>query len=811
MEEREELQLGSLLHDIGKLIQRTESVTLTKEDRALESTCCPVYRERYSHTHVLYTQKFFTELWPDLFPLAEILAIFHHRPDTCTNSRLAKMVALADRLSSGERHSQDDDHAQGNPRKARLHCIFSSLHIKSAREEPSYFPLLPLDSSLADLFPEPGATLEAKESYDRLWQKMIEEFKRLDPSNKFSRLYIQVHHLLERFTMFVPSAAYRDRADISLFHHAKATAAIATCLYDLGLEESELDGLLTSLRGTGSSDDFLDREVMWLIGADLSGIQDFIYSVVSKKALKGLRGRSAYLQLLTEAVLSRLLNDFHLSCSNQIYSGGGHFYLLAPYTPGSAKILESSQKYIDQVLVRAHKGQLALCIAWEPLRYRDFLSPERQDSGSLKNDLTSEGGFSTVWNRLGAKLARKKRAKFKSLFSGGDGLGDILGPFPATGIEKACDVCGDPVAGETEQRCGLCASFEKLATLLARAESVSLEVLPTKASSSGPIKSYEDVFDALGVNVRLFRPDEYGQGAYLLNRTDFVSKDPPYLGFRFLARHTPIQAGDVITLEDLAERAAGIKKWGVVRADVDRLGHVFREGLAGSDRSISRVSMLSYLLSLYFSAHVEKLAENPAYGSKLSIVYSGGDDLFALGSWSVLKEFAENVYRDFHAFTDGRLTLSAGVCLAPGTAYPVAQAGKLAGEEELRAKEHGRDRFAVFGEAIRWQDLPELQKIEATLVRLIDEKAPRSLFSVLYGAFEAQEQAKRGEILLFPVWRLLYALRRLVERQRKLSELLMALEQLILRNLWMPEHAVVAVRIAEYLTRQGEKGENYNG
>ena len=806
MEEREQLQLGSLLHDIGKIVQRAKSVRLTREDRTLESTCCPVFNNRYSHTHVLYTQKAFSELWPDLFPLAEIIAIFHHRPDTCTNSRLAKMAALADRLSSGERHSLDKDDDPGDPRTARLHCLFSSLHLEPACEKPAYFPLLPLASNLEDHFPRAGASLEAAESYDRLWEEMAGELRRLDPASKFSSFYTRIHYLLERFALFIPSAAYKDRADISLFHHSKATAAIATCLYDLGLEEKELDGLLAALRGADAGH-LLDRQAMWLIGGDISGIQDFIYSIASAKALKGLRGRSAYLQFLAEAVLLRLLDDFHLPCSNLIYSGGGHFYLLAPRTPESEGILESCRKYVDEVLLRSHHGQLALCLAREPLRYSDFICSERQGSGTKGSIQTEPGGFSGAWARLGAKLARNKRAKFASLFQGGDGLGEVLGPFPSSGVEKICDLCGEPMSEESEaERCDLCASFENLATRLARAESMSLEVSAPKPLAT-PVGSCEEVLEAIGLRLRLFHPGEKNSDAYLLNRTDFISKQGRYLGFRFLARHTPMRSGDVVTLEGLAEEATGIKKWGVVRADVDHLGRVFRDGLAGGDQSISRVSMLSHLVSLYFSAHVESLAQRPPYDSKLSIIYSGGDDLFALGSWSVLKQFAEEVYRGFNTFTAGRLTLSAGVFLAPGQSYPVGQAGKHAGEAEHLAKGSGRNRFAIFDEAICWGELPELQKIQDALVKLMGEKAPRSLFSLLYQAFDAQQEAKSGETRLFPVWRLLYGLRRLVDRQKNLSGGIMALEQLIVKNLWLPEHAVIAVRLADYLTRQGEKGE----
>ncbi|MBM4425645.1 MAG: hypothetical protein FJ031_00255 [Chloroflexi bacterium] len=51
-------------------------------------------------------------------------------------------------------------------------------------------------------------------------------------------------------------------------------------------------------------------ELRLLIGDDISGIQKFIYTITSKKAAQTLRGRSFYLQLLTEVVMGFVLADY---------------------------------------------------------------------------------------------------------------------------------------------------------------------------------------------------------------------------------------------------------------------------------------------------------------------------------------------------------------------------------------------------------------------------------------------------------------------------------------------------------------------
>jgi CRISPR-associated protein Csm1 len=66
-----------------------------------------------------------------------------------------------------------------------------------------------------------------------------------------------------------------------------------------------------------------------LIAGDLSGIQKFIYTISSDGALKSLRARSFYLELVTEEIVQQLLEELELPRTNIIYAGGGNLYLLA--------------------------------------------------------------------------------------------------------------------------------------------------------------------------------------------------------------------------------------------------------------------------------------------------------------------------------------------------------------------------------------------------------------------------------------------------------------------------------------------------
>jgi len=94
------------------------------------------------------------------------------------------------------------------------------------------------------------------------------------------------------------------------------TAAIAACLVAEGYSDDELRQLRSGCVEIRQKPRFL------LLKGDISGMQDFIYTVTSKGAAKGLRGRSVYLQLLTEVIANWILRRLILPFVNLLYQGG---------------------------------------------------------------------------------------------------------------------------------------------------------------------------------------------------------------------------------------------------------------------------------------------------------------------------------------------------------------------------------------------------------------------------------------------------------------------------------------------------------
>jgi len=554
----------------------------------------------------------------------------------------------------------------------------------------------------------------------------------------------------------------------------------------------------------GRTINLADAPVAAVIGCDFSGIQSFIYSVTSELALKGLRGRSMYLQLLSETLVKALLKTFRGTTANVIMNAGGNALLLMPYSSAFAAQMQTVKQSIEAAFLPAHRGKLTFSLAYEVVTTADLFGHR----------------FADVHARVKRKLAVEKRKKFSSLLSRPQSAKDVFGPFDSGGDRKLCQVCSAELSPQEQReaeaedihQCRMCKSFVQLAYDITHAQAIVYRTAPGLfASLPGQITGYEQILEAIGAHLDLHAK----AAGYRLNDTAFLTGEKHMSGFRFLPNHAPmLSERNPKKLEDLAECAQGVKAWGVVRMDVDHLGAIVGKSMV-EGHTIETLSALSEMINLFFTAHVYTIAKNE-FGQDVYLIYSGGDDLFALGAWSSLTRFAQRIYEDFRQYTGFHpdLTISAGIFLAPSKKFPVYQAADLAGDALTLAKNEGRNKITLFDRAVQWGDLADLSKITDEIVILLNgespgamgKKAPRSLLQVLASGWTEKvrhdQDVKRHKPSIFRIWRILYAFKRLKERHGKLDRQIDHLEKLILNKTQIHDNLDICVRWAEYKTRR---------
>jgi len=753
LKDAQTLWLAALLHDIGKFRERTF--------KPLPSWAYS-YRAEAKYTHEPFSALFVSDsmsCWTHDLHTLRRLVLKHHNPSLPDEL----LVALADRLSANERAEAEGDEEGARGRAdSVLRTVLSRLGGRKA-DAALYQRLVALSLDQQVLIPDRDVSGSAK-AYGDLWQDFSQHVARV-PWQDFATLLA----ILRKFTWAIPSDTRRNIIpDVSLYHHLKTTAAITACLVREGLDEQETQTFLSALinlfkkeRLTPAEKSAVDRPLCALVKGDISGTQDFLYLLTSSGAARGLRGRSFYLQLLTEAIADWILRQFYLLPTNSLFAGGGHFYLLLPYRETEAR-LDTLRRQIAEKLWRAHKGDLSLTVDFVPITALDFLEEE-----------AGGNSFADKWGEVSRKVNERKQRKWRDL--GSETLTRTL--FDAkqrgTTAEDTCQVCHNEGHLEVEEgvrKCQHCRQFEELGRHLRNPTHMVVFTVPEAEPPEQ--NAWYDVLRAFGAEVWLVhkeeapprKPDDATAGrVYTLDSTNFLNDEvqqrfrwgdlPVSFDFRLLANATPRKhdsEGNVVIAEfsDLAEASEGVKWLGVLRMDVDSLGDVFKEGL-GKHATISRVSTLSESLRLFFEGWVPQLCRQynrfeQGDKDRLYLIYAGGDDLFIVGAWSVLPELARQIRDDFRKFVGGdHVTLSGGIAIEHQKfpLYQLANYAKHALDDQ--AKEfirpnggHPKDALCFLQTAMGWERVKEVASWKDKLLAMLNPRGdiaelPRGFLSRL--------------------------------------------------------------------------------
>lgn len=725
----------------------------------------------------------------------------------------------------------------------KLTSIFTFVEPpENVKPVPRYtFPLKTLDLDLSST--EEISTTE-------LWNQFQQEYEDIPDGDGEFETFLALYR---KYAWYVPS----HYEAISVYELFKATVALANCIEQDDIEESKL----------------------LIVGGDIPGIQNFLKSVTSKGALKGYKGRSFYIQLLIDLLSRFIIDKLHISSANIIYNAGGNFKLIAPLSAEST--LTELRLEINEKMLKLHGGELFAAIGWTTAERTDMVNAERFRD-SLKN---LEIEIRTRKNLWFAELCKKddfKKDAYRRLFS----------PYGKGGSsEVRCEVCHVDISqnysNDTEvKKCAQCVSFEELGEELRKRYLIveSIEARNADFTIGIDKSSWKEVLESFGYRYSFENrlPDINSGTVYTINDTNFLPKSSVRnikYDFRFIGRITPTlnkEEADFLNQLDEKENAregnvkdttvmakynsTGIRRYGVLRMDIDSLGDIFQNRLKQGD--MLRTSTLSGMLTLFFEGWLNRICEQVTSDwteqlltlklidqkqtdskSKLPyIIYSGGDDLFIIGTWDVLPILAERIRTDFGSYvtrgyilaedeiSQSSITISAGIGLFYDK-FPIYQAGEIAKDVLESAKERVsngikvKDAVDFLDNTVGWEYFDDVKKLAFKLVKLIevgeeDEKIPHSFIQFLNfiaNAYkENKEQNKDKNYQLNEtvygswMWRLVYGSTQLSNRLKsdKLKAEVLKIRRNLLnlnnKNEWdLISCLNLPVRWAEYLIREG--------
>lgn len=708
-----ETALGAFLHDVGKFWQRAAGSQdkADPEVREMASQALPQRDGRPTHIHALWTWQFFHWMEKHEVRLPGVdrnrvrnLAGYHHRPGGGPREEegAQHLVAEADRLAAGlDRAARKDQEAETSARwdafiRTPLQSPFSSvfLHEKLGAVEPTYIPLGRLTPAAAQRGERQPDTSDYQQRYQELLEGFLREFRQVARLPHGWLFQSSLKSLCERYWHAVPSSTI-DQPDVSLYDHSRAAAAIAAALYAWHEFHGELSE--EALARTRE-----EAKFVWILG-DLSGIQSALFRMQHQQvrgAAKILRARSFLMSLITESAALDLLQRLGLTPFSLLQSAGGRFLILAAAVPHTAEMLEAVRRDVEQWMLERWRGELALHLSMT----------ESFSSRLFQRDSFHE--MTAMWREAAESAKQRPFASCYQPVWRKDTFEH--GPCAACGVRPAV---GESQGSEESPSCLPCQEERTLGGDLPR-----LQVIAWSREAVGGASRNLKLWNGWHIHWHL---GSLGVGQL---EDGFVVGDSgnsqlPPLAVRFLPHYVPVlkaeeadqmayraclsdearetRPGQIKTFEHIAldalEERDG-KLYGedflaVIKADVDRLGAVFSQGVRAP--SLGLAGGLSRMMDFFFSARLPYLLASDERFRSTYVVYAGGDDLLLIGPWRQSLSLLCELQSQFAAFVSNpQLTLSAALELVHPD-EPLNRSVREAEERLERAKSADRNRVCA--------------------------------------------------------------------------------------------------------------------
>jgi CRISPR-associated protein Csm1 len=306
--------------------------------------------------------------------------------------------------------------------------------------------------------------------------------------------------------------------------------------------------------------------------------------------------------------------------------------------------------------------------------------------------------YSTLYQALSQQISAQKLTRYRpEVFRQLNAPRDESLPG-----ERECKVCHGVVEKlDSEGRCSLCAALSEAAGPIQDADFALIE---PAADGKLPLPFGKSLTFASRTEAAAAAESGATERMYGMNKF--------YVGE---AQGTRLWIGDYWAKRTFGEYVTsdlGIERLGVLRLDVDNLGQAFVAGFtsqeSGRFNTLSRTATFSRMMSLFFRQNINYLLEKPKYrpitgADRLdagprprlaTVIYAGGDDVFVVGAWADVLEFGLELQAEFTKYTQGKLTVSAGLGVFPDK-YPIAEMARQVGDLESAAKNYTPEKNAL--------------------------------------------------------------------------------------------------------------------
>lgn len=648
MEERMVNQFyGSLLHDIGKAVQRAENVR--KKHQIVGADLLEKFDANREITRSLR---------------------YHHinyMSSSLPKDSLSYITYIADNIASGtDRRSENDENGRKWNSKTPLQDIFNRFG-----NEPSKRYIAPseLRPNVVDKI------LPSKVMHDYTpgeYSRGVSYFEEGLSAIEFTEEYApSVLNLVEATMSFMPSSTNMlEVADISLYDHMKLTAAYACSILQYAEEKGIADYEKTFKNGANS---FYKKQSFMLIGFRLEGVQDFIYTITSKGAHKQLRSRAFYVEMMSQWFVDSFLKKSGLTRANVLYSDTEHGYIIVGNTNDNRNFIAETQKDFNDFLLENFGVKLYMAVGTAGFSASQVMMENSSDE------------YTNIFREIDFILDKNSKNRYQA--------SEILKLNKAGKKDgRECAVChstGNMVDGQN--KCELCEKLENFSTNIQKQEFFVIN------DDSNGLPVSKNAYLSTVTEDEVKKGEVQGR-IYAKNRLDTGHM-----------QETHIWVGDYSMINDYNSYAKrkwtkdengnsiGIKRLGALMIDVDDLYAGFLSGFKiqgeGKYTTMSRYATLSRRLQSFFKLYLNNFAED----KELSIIYSEGDDVFAIGAWDDILDFVQDVYDYFKKWTDGKMTFSAGVALVESKT-PINVIARETKALLDKAKLSGKDRITLFSE-----------------------------------------------------------------------------------------------------------------